>query len=629
MDYSKDEKINVRISKTAIKNNERVNVCLEIAEDMGFVNEVYIFISMQNNKNEKQIKFNYLWTENGFNYFTCNIELQETGLYYYGIKIIINETEKWLKSNRSFVTDLVGEPIKPWTLTVYDKDFSVPEWAKGTIIYQIFPDRFYQSEKYIPERIDYRTTRNWGEMPEWRIDLSAKYNNTDFFMGNLKGIEEKIPYLKELGVKILYLNPIFESQSNHRYDVGDYEKVDSYLGCNEDLKSLCTKAHMNGMKIVLDGVFNHTGNDSKYFNEYGNYKNIGAFQGTESKYYDWYKHTENGEFKYWWGFRNLPVCNGDNPDWQNYIYGKNGIIDKWFKLGIDGIRLDVVDELTDDFIDNIKIAIKRNKKDGFLIGEVWENAITKEKDGIQRKYLLGKGLDSVMNYPFTNAILKYVRFGDYRFFIDTVKQILTQYPEDSINSLMNSLSTHDITRAITTLVGKGIEEKNVLIWDTEHDREWQIQNEVLTDEEYQTGEKMFKIASAIQYFLPGNSCIYYGDEIGMYGYRDPFNRKCFEWNKIGNNLNEFFKDLGKIKNKNVFLKNAKFELVTANEQILAFKRFNKDNEILILVNRTPNDVVINSDIDIKNEHIILQEGLTMETLAGYGFVIIENNYNKK
>ena len=629
MEYSKDETINIRISKTAVKNNEKANVCLEIAEDIGFINEAYIFISMQNNKNEKQIKLNYLWTENQTNFFTCNIELEGTGLYYFGIKMNVNNEEKWIKEDKETKKIiLTSNQEKPWTITVYDKDFSVPEWAKGAIMYHIFVDRFFKSEKYNPEQINYRTTKKWGEMPEWRIDLKAKYNNIDFFMGNLKGIEEKIPYLKGLGVKIIYLSPICESQSNHRYDVGDYEKVDSYLGSNRDLKDLCIKAHRNGMKIVLDGVFNHTGNDSKYFNEYGNYKNKGAFQGPTSKYYEWYKHKQNGEFEYWWNFKNLPVCNGENEDWQSYIYGKNGIVDKWFALGIDGIRLDVADELTDDFIKNIRTAVKRNKKDGFIIGEVWENAITKEKDGKQRTYLLGKALDTVMNYPFTNAILKYVKFGDYKFFKNTVEQIISQYPKDSVNSLMNSLSTHDITRAITTLVGNGIEEKNELIWNTEFDREWQIENEKLTEEEYKKGEKLFKIATIIQYFLPGNSCIYYGDEIGMYGYRDPFNRKCFDWNKIGNGLNQFFVKLGHLKNELKFLNNADMEILFANEQLLAFKRFYKGEEVIIIVNRTEDIANINSLIEIKNDRILFQENYYTQQLGKYGFIIIQNKNNK-
>ena len=237
MDYSKDNEINIRMSKTVMKNNEKINVCLEIPEDIGFVNEANILINMQNNKNEKQIKLNYLWTEHNVNFFTCNIELEYTGLYYFGIKTVINDEEKWIGlNNKTKTLYLINEPTQPWTITVYDKNFTVPNWAKGTIMYHIFVDRFYKSKKYIPEKLDNRITKKWGEMPNWKIDLSAKYNNIDFFCGNLKGIEEKILYLKKLGVKIIYLSPICQSQSNHRYDVADYERVDSYLGTNQDLK---------------------------------------------------------------------------------------------------------------------------------------------------------------------------------------------------------------------------------------------------------------------------------------------------------------------------------------------------------------------------------------------------------
>lgn len=625
-----EKMINVKISDTTAKVNQKINVCLEISEDIGFINEANIFINMQNSENEKNIKFLYLWTKNRINYFTCNIELEHVGLYYYGINIIINGISKWLKFD--YETQMVSvsdERTQDWTMTIYDKDFSVPTWAKGKVMYHIFVDRFYKSEKYNPTQIDYRITKKWGEMPSWNTEKNSRYNNIDFFMGNLKGIEEKIPYIKSLGVKIIYLSPIFESQSNHRYDVGNYERVDSYLGTNEDLKKLCTKAHKNGMKIILDGVFNHTGNDSLYFNEYENYDTIGAYQGIKSKYYDWYKHNENGEFEYWWGFKNLPVCNPNNKDWQNYIYGKNGIIDELFNLGIDGIRLDVADELTDNFIENIRIAVKRNKKDGFIIGEVWENAITKEKDGKQRKYLLGKGMDTVMNYPFTNAILKYVRFGDYQYFKNTLNDILAKYPKDVINSLMNSLSTHDITRAITTLVGKGIEKENDLIWDTKYDRKWQTENEKLTEEEYIEGIEKLKIATIIQYFLPGNSCIYYGDEIGMYGYRDPFNRKCFDWKCEGNDLNKFFVKIGKIKNKYDFLSEAQLEIICLNEEIISFKRFLGKNSITIVVNRNNENTSIEFLKNNLEGKIILQEKFSQYSLDGLGFIIIENKNKQK
>ena len=226
----------------------------------------------------------------------------------------------------------------------------------------------------------------------------------------------------------------------------------------------------------------------------------------------------------------MPVCDGNNPEWQKFVYGENGLIDKWFSMGIDGLRLDVADELTDEFIENIKIAVKRNKEDGLVIGEVWENAITKEGYGKQRTYLLGRGLDTVMNYPFTNAILKYVRYGRAKYFTETIDDIITQYPDEAVNSLMNSLSTHDIPRAMSTLVGKGIQNSRYnWVWDVPYGREWQFSNLELSEEDYKKAKEMLKISVAIQYFLPGNPCIYYGDEIGMYGYRDPFNRKCFLW----------------------------------------------------------------------------------------------------
>ena len=626
MEYSKDKLINVKISKTTAKVNEKVNVCLELSEDIGFVNEANILIGMQNRVNEKQIKLNYLWTINKINYFTCNIELEYAGLYYFAFKLFVNNGEKWIKlgqNDEPKIAENNYDDLKNWTITIYDKEFEVPDWAKGSIMYHIFVDRFYKSESYNPEKIKGRITKKWGELPEWNMEKNNRNNNTDFFMGNLKGIEEKIPYLKSLGVKILYLSPICMSQSNHRYDVADYEIVDPYLGSNNDLKNLCSKAHRNEMKIVIDAVFNHTGNDSKYFNEYGTYNTVGAYQSVDSEYYEWYRKNENNEFQYWWGFKNLPECNCNNNGWQNFIYGKNGVIDKWFKNGIDGLRLDVADELTDEFIENIRAAVKRNKKDGFIIGEVWENAITKEKDGIQRRYLLGKGLDSVMNYPFTNAILKYIRFGDYNYFKNVIHEIMYQYPKDTINSLMNSLSTHDITRAITTLVADGIEESNNLIWDVNHDRTWQQENEKLTAEQYEKSVKMFKIATIIQYFLPGNACIYYGDEIGMYGYKDPFNRKCFDWNDIGNELNQFFIELGEIKNKTTFLKNAELKIIEINEKMLIFERYDENNSIIVVLNRTEEELkLVNSGV-YSNGKILLEKNYKNNTISEYGYVIIE------
>ena len=229
---------------------------------------------------------------------------------------------------------------------------------------------------------------------------------------------------------------------------------------------------------------------------------------------------------------------------------------------------------TDEFIENIRIAVKRNKKDGFIIGEVWENAITKEKDGNQRKYLLGTGLDTVMNYPFANAILKYVRFGNSKYLVETINEISSQYPNDAKNSLMNSLSTHDITRAITTLSADGIQNnKYNWVWDVPYSRDWQFEHDKIDKENYEKAKKMMKVATTIQYFMPGNPCIYYGDEIGMYGYKDPFNRKCFEWDKIDEDMHKFFVQIGKLRKQNKFLSDAEIKIIQADENLFMFLQF--------------------------------------------------------
>lgn len=623
MSYSNDERIQVVTTDSTTKLGDKYVINLRLGVEYGFVNEAKIVMNQQKGTNEKELKMKYISTENDMNIFSCDISFENLGLYYFCFKLVINGAIKWIKyDEKNKCACMTEENMKYWTVTVYEKDYHVPEWAKGKIMYQIFPDRFYRSKEYMPKLIKGRISKKWGEMPNWKPYKDQGVLNNDYFMGNLKGIEEKLDYLEELGVEILYINPIWMSQSNHRYDTADYENVDIYLGNNEHLKSLCDKAHNHGISVIIDAVFNHTGNDSLYFNEFNTYDTIGAFQGQKSSYYNWFKKDGNGNFQYWWGFKNLPVCDSNNPNWQNFIYGQDGVIDKWFAMGIDGIRLDVADELTDEFIENIRVAVKRNKPDGFIIGEVWENAITKEGYGKQRTYLLGNGLDSVMNYPFTNAILKFVRFGKYECFVETLNEILTYYPKEVVFSLMNSLSTHDITRAMTTLVGDGIQKNDYSwVWDVPYSRKWQFAHQKLNKEKYEKAKKMMKIATAIQYFLPGNPCIYYGDEIGMYGYRDPFNRLCFTWENIDEDLHSFFVELGKIRKQFTFLKEANTRIIEANENILSFERYDKKQGILVVVNRTENSIKINVPQAYNNSKNVLQINSENDIISNYGIII--------
>lgn len=469
-----------------------------------------------------------------------------------------------------------------WQLTVYDKNFHTPEWLKGGIIYQIFPDRFAFSgtnKQNVPSDRVLRTNRD-GD-PYWIPTAEGKVLNNDYFGGDLKGIEQKLGYLKSLGVTCIYLNPIFEAQSNHRYDTADYEKIDPMLGTERDFKSLCQSAEKLGIKIMLDGVFSHTGDDSKYFNRYSRYDSVGAYQSENSPYYNWYKFNKwPDDYESWWGIKILPEVNEDNPDFIEYITGKNGIARKWLRLGASGWRLDVADELPDEFLDEFRKAVKEEKNDCLVLGEVWEDASNKSSYGKLRRYLLGEQLDSVMNYPFAGAVIDFIRDANAELFASRVMSIVENYPKEVLDVLMNHISTHDTMRAITALAGESCAYR---------DRRWQSTHS-LDEKEYRYGMKLLMAASAMQFALPGVPTIYYGDEAGMQGYKDPFNRRCYPWGKENEELVEWYKKLGEIRSKNSVFKDGKFEILSAVAGCVAFSRKNDDEAILVISSSNPHPI---------------------------------------
>lgn len=469
-----------------------------------------------------------------------------------------------------------------WQLTVYDKDFCTPDWLKGGIIYQIFPDRFAFSDtkkQNVPSDRVMRSDRDSD--PYWIPTADGKVLNNDYFGGDLKGIEQKLGYLKSLGVTCIYLNPIFEAQSNHRYDTADYEKIDSMLGTERDFKSLCKSAEKLGIRIMLDGVFSHTGDDSKYFNKYSRYDDLGAYQSKESPYYSWYKFNEwPDDYESWWGIKILPEVNEDNPDFIEYITGKNGIARKWLRLGASGWRLDVADELPDEFLDEFRKAVKAEKADGLVLGEVWEDASNKSSYGKLRRYLLGEQLDSVMNYPFAGAVIDFIRDANAELFASRIMSIVENYPKEVLDVLMNHISTHDTMRAITALAGESCAYR---------DRKWQSTH-ALGEKEYRYGVMLLKAASAMQFSLPGVPTIYYGDEAGMQGYKDPFNRRCYPWGKENEELVEWYKKLGTVRNENSVFKDGKIEILSAVAGCVAFSRKNEKEAILVISNSNPHPI---------------------------------------
>ena len=437
--------------------------------------------------------------------------------------------------------------------------------------------------------------------------------NSDYFGGDLRGITQKLTYLKSMGVGTIYLNPIFEAHSNHRYNTADFLRIDPLLGTEEDLRELCARAKALGIRVILDGVFNHTGADSVYFNKKRRYGNGGAYNDPQSPYRSWYEFTNypNG-YQSWWGFQELPNLNERDPSYGEFICGENGVLRKWLADGISGWRLDVADELPDEFLDRVAACVKGADPDAAVIGEVWEDASTKVAYGIRRRYFLGGQLDSVMNYPFRDAIIAYVRHGDCNRLYSTLLSILEHYPKPVLDVLMNSLSTHDIERAITALAGEPISGG----------RDWQAHNNTLSPEKYALGKKLFMLASVIQYMLPGVPCLYYGDEAGLYGYKDPFNRTCYPWGREDPELIQFFRTLGAIRSGCPALSSGSFSAVSFTPEVVSFLRDCGGESYYVAVNRTPSEQPAVLPMEFKDAAVLYGSLGADGLLPPYGAAIL-------
>ena len=365
-------------------------------------------------------------------------------LIWYGFRLRRENGETvWLGKN-----GLCAEKeLTPWQQTVYDGSLPTPDWFGRGVTYQIFPDRFFRTSIPDPAGMpgDRIVHQRWDEAMEYLPDESGEVRNRDFFGGSLAGVEKKLDYLKSLGVGTIYFCPIFEADSNHRYNTGDYEKIDPMLGTEEDFRRLCEKAHSLGLRIMLDGVFNHTGSNSRYFNANGTYPDLGAVQSMESPYYPWYAFFHWPErYDAWWGVRTLPAVNETHPTYMEYIIrGGDSIIRRWLRAGADAWRLDVADELPDDFIAQIREVMMEEKPDSFLLGEVWEDGSNKIAYDQRRKYLLGRETHGLMNYPFRVAALEYLRGGRAEDFMEAMETIRENYPRPAFYSAMNLLGTHD------------------------------------------------------------------------------------------------------------------------------------------------------------------------------------------
>ena len=470
---------------------------------------------------------------------------------------------------------LSGREEGGFRLTVYLPDFDTPAWFRRSVMYQVFPDRFALSDDGTAQRgIEYH--RALGQTPELHgsIDEPVRwqpraferdYSPDDFYGGTFKGIESRLDYIKSLGAGVLYLNPIVEARSNHRYDTANYLKPDPILGTEEDFESLCRSAAERGIRIMLDGVFSHTGADSIYFNRNGSYPSVGAYQGEESPYYDWYDFRAFPEdYRCWWGFKDLPEVEETNPNWQDFVItGDNSVVKTWLRRGAAGWRLDVADELPDSALALIRRAAKEEKPDAPILGEVWEDAVIKESYGGRRNFALGYSLDSVMNYPFQESAIAFAKGKidayDLRDFL-TSQQM--NYPKPMYYALMNLLGSHDVERLRTALSCDAVLK--------ELSREQQLSIE-FTEEMLSRGRELSKLLAVLQFAIPGVPSVYYGDEQGMHGVRDPFNRLPFK--EQDGELCDYYRELARMRNSTPVLSTGEALFMACSADVLLVLRY--------------------------------------------------------
>lgn len=537
---------------------------------------VECIINHENGSHAMNVLFTFRMKKGPYDIFQGKFTLPCTGLFFYYF-YISKPCGGFRLFKEGSQTNMEAGDL--WQVSCIPADFTTPDWAKGAVIYQVFPDRFHAVGKPdLTGKLEpYTVHKHWNEDVDWRPTADGQVLNNDFFGGNFRGITEKMDYIASLGVGILYLNPISKSFSSHRYDTGDYKTPDPMLGTEADFADMCRAAHDRGIRVVLDGVYSHTGSDSLYFNKNGTFPGKGAYQSQESPYSSWYTfYRWPGSYRSWWDFDTLPTVNKMDPGFLDYIIrDEDSVVAHWMKLGADGFRLDVADELPDEFIRLLRKRIRGIKPDALLIGEVWEDASNKIAYGQRRRYFTDGELDSVMNYPFRTAIINFMRgFDSGRGLKDTVMSIMENYPPQVAACNMNLLGTHDTPRILTALVD-----------DFDGSREEKAKRR-LSRNQMEVARERLLMASFLQYTLPGSPSLYYADETGMEGYKDPFNRRTYPWGREDQELVNHFRHLGRLRRELTPLRLGDIQFFQAADKHLGFTRTYQGQTVKIYVNRS-------------------------------------------
>ena len=512
-------------------------------------------------------------------------------LWYYFAAVMENGQTEYLGNARDGLGG-VGETYASappsFQLTVYARDYAPPAFLREGVMYQIFPDRFCRSRAPRYTREDIYLHENWDEAPLALFDpRNGDTHSRDFFGGDLQGIISKLDYLQSLHVTVLYLNPIFLARSNHRYDTGDYTRIDPMLGTQADLTRLCEEAAKRGMRVLLDGVFNHTGDDSLYFNRYGRYDSVGAYQSPDSPYAGWFTFERfPDKYKCWWGVDTLPEVNKDNEDYRRFILAEDGVARRWMRAGTAGWRLDVADELP--------TVVRTQDAQAALLGEVWEDASNKVSYGAQRCYCLGDTLDSVMNYPLRDALIAFLMAQkDAAAVAKELSSLAQNYPKPFLYALMNLMGSHDRPRILNVLAGN----------DGSDIPRSQRADHRLSQEERMIGALREQLMLRFVFSVPGMPCIYYGDEAGVEGCADPFCRRTYPWGREDQDMLARYKAMAAMRNGHPVLKTGECAYIAPCSAVLGVIRKNENGKdafgkkaenacAVTLINRSAREVVV-------------------------------------
>ncbi len=563
--------------------------------------------------------FNYLGTdlENGVDLYDLTLDTaalcgdRPSGLFYYQLLFVRGADTLFTDSINNVDFKLTRHGGARFRLLIHEVGYTVPAWFGAGVMYHVFVDRFFCGEG----AVDLQKGRgnrpailnsDWEHgIPQYPDYPGAHLANNMFFGGNLWGVADKLDYLASLGVKVIYLSPVFKAYSNHKYDTGDYMTVDSAFGGEPALKNLLDKAAERDVKVILDGVFNHTGDDSRYFNRYGTYDTEGAYQSENSPYHDWYHFNAFPEsYESWWGIPILPKLNHRTDACRTYFTGAKGVCAHYVNMGIGGWRLDVADELSDQFLDELRASVKgASSGDAVIIGEVWENAAEKIAYGYRRRYLQGKQLDSVMNYPVRNGILAFVRDGDGDKLYHTLTELYASYPRCVSDALMNLLGTHDTERILTVLGSE----------PGDYDRSnHELAHASLPSDKRAKALRLLRMAATLQFTVFGIPSVYYGDEVGMEGYHDPFCRFPFPWHETEGegalpyrtDLLNFYRALGALRRSPAF-HGGDFRMLAHGDKHIAYERMSADATARYVIAANRGTASVEIPVDVGGEFVIL------------------------